>query len=204
MPATRTGARLVLAAASVGAGAVHLVHAPAHLGEYLPLGIGFVAAGVLQVLLGLTMVLRGSARVLLASSAVSGAVVVAYVVSRTTGLPFGPEAFQAEALSTADVLCFALEVPVVLGGLLLARRPSALRAPLGRRALAVVVASLALVGTASGVAVASPEHEHAHSHEECPTAPVLTGTLDDRGVDTGVTAYFRCRLAEAHEAPHAD
>jgi hypothetical protein len=198
MPATRTGARLVLAAASVGAGAIHLAHTPAHMEEYLPLGIGFVAAGALQLLLGLTIAFRDSTRVLLASSAVSAVVLLAYVVSRTTGLPFGPEAFEAEALGTADVLCFALEVPVVLGGLLLALRRNALRTRMGRRALAVVVASLALVGTASGIAVASPEHEHAHGHEACPAAPVITGTVDERGVDTGVTAYFRCRLENQH------
>src|SRR4051795_1654613 len=46
----RTAARLILAAAAVGAGAIHLAFAPEHLVEYRPLGIGFIAAGVLQLL----------------------------------------------------------------------------------------------------------------------------------------------------------
>ena len=120
-------------------------------------------------------------------------------MSRTTGLPLGPEAFVAEPFGVADLLCCALEAPVAVGALLLARRPDALRRPLTRR-LAVVLAGVAvMIGSAASVAVASPAHHH---HESCDSAPVPTGTLDSHGVDTGVTAYFACRLRHEHDGAH--
>jgi hypothetical protein len=83
----------------------------------------------------------------------------------------------------------------------LARRPAALRRRLGLRWAAAVAASFVLVGAASTTALAaSGGHDHAHT---CPSAPVRTGIADDRGVDTGVTAYFACLLEHEHDHTHA-
>jgi hypothetical protein len=197
----RTAVRLVLAAASIGAGAVHLALAGDHYAEWHLLGAAFVAAGAFQLLWAVLIVVRDSRRALMVGGALSLVFLGTYLVSRTVGLPLGPEAFDAEPVGTSDLLCCALELPVALGALVLARRPRALRSRLGRRWTAGFAAGLVLVGTASGSALASPAHEHhAEQATTCPTAPVLTGELDSRGVDRGVTEYFTCRLMHEHDA----
>lgn len=203
----RTAARLVLAAAAAGAGAIHLAFAPEHLEEYLPLGIGFVAAGVLQLMWAAALAVRDSSRWLIAGGALSLAFVGVYLMSRTVGLPLGPEAFEAEAFGLSDAICCALELPVGLAAIALARRPGSLRRRVGLRWAATAAASIVLVGSASTTALAAGgSHEHQHGDERehsCPSAPVRTGVADDRGVDTGVTAYFACLLEHEHDHAHA-
>jgi hypothetical protein len=184
---------------------IHLAYAPEHLREYLPLGVGFLAAGVVQLLWGLFIAARDSARALRLGGVFSFAFIGVYLVSRTVGLPLGPEAFHPEMFGAADLLCCALEVPVAFGALLLARRPGALLAPLGTRLAGVIAGSLLLVGAATSFALAAPAHDHAIDHGAlgpCPAAPVLTGVRDVRGVDTGVTSYFSCRLLHQHDGHH--
>jgi hypothetical protein len=120
-------------------------------------------------------------------------------MSRTVGLPLGPEAFQPEPFAAADLLCCALEVPVVLGSFALLRRPGWLRRPARLGVAAAFVVGLGFVGTATAYAATAPTHEHGHQHVTCPTAPVLTGKIDARGVDTGVTSYFACKLEHEHD-----
>jgi hypothetical protein len=203
----RTAARLVLAAAAVGAGAIHLVFAPEHLSEWMPLGIAFAAAGVLQLLWAVGLSVRDSPRWLYGGGLLSLAFAGVYLTSRTTGLPVGPEAFVAQPFGVSDLICCALELPVGVTAILLARRPHALRGRLGVRWAAAAAAGLVLVGSASATALAaSGSHQHQHGEERehsCPSAPVRTGIADDRGVDTGVTAYFRCLLEHQHDGSHA-
>ena len=198
----RTAVRLVLATASLGAGAIHLAFADAHYEEWRPLGIAFVAAGAFQVLWAVHVAARDSRAALRVGGLLSLVFIGTYLMSRTTGLPLGPEAFAAEPVGVSDLLCCALEVPVALGALLLSRRPRTLTAPLGRRRALGLAAVLVLCGSVSGTALASPAHEHASSKAPCPSAPVLTGETDSRGVDRGVTAYFSCLLLHEHDGGH--
>jgi hypothetical protein len=201
---TRRAVRLVLAATAIGSGVIHLSLAPEHLDEWLPLGIGFVFAGVFSVLWGVAVAVRESRWLLRTGAAFSVLFLAVYLMSRTTGLPVGPSAFRPEAFGAADLVCCALEVPMAIGALLLARRPSALTVPMTRRITAVVIASLALIGGGTGVALAAPaQHGHSHQggHEPCPAEPVLTGVKNSQGVDTGVTAFFTCKLKNSHHAP---
>jgi hypothetical protein len=194
--AVRRTALLVLALAAAGAGVIHLVHAPSHVTEWAPLGIGFFVAGVLQIVWAGAVVVLDSRRLLLAGAAGSALFVAFYLLTRTVGMPVGPEAFQPEGYGRADVLCTALEVPVALGALRMAiHRPVA---RMTRRLAAVFSLSAVLVASATGVALAAPVHHHGG----CDTAPVLSGVLDARGVDTGVTAYFRCRLLHSNDGKH--
>jgi hypothetical protein len=202
----RDAARLLVAAAATGAGAVHIAFAPAHIQEWLPLGVGFLLAGVVQVLWGVHISRNESSRALLFGAAFSALFVGVYVMSRTTGLPLGPEAFEPEGLGAADILCCTLEVLVIPVALLLRGRPRWLLAPLGLRFATVFAGSLLLVGGATTYAVASPAAEHTHVHPSpaatasaCPSSPVLTGVKDARGVDTGVTAFFSCKLLHEHD-----
>jgi hypothetical protein len=198
----RTAMRLVLATASLGAGAIHLAFADAHYEEWRPLGVAFVAAGAFQVLWAVHVAVRDSRAAQRVGGLLSLVFIGTYLMSRTTGLPLGPEAFTAEPVGLSDLLCCALEVPVALGALLLSRRPRFLAAPLGRGRALGLTALLLLCGSVSGTALASPAHVHGSPAAPCPSAPVLTGETDSRGVDTGVTAYFSCRLLHVHDGAH--
>src|SRR3954468_14951411 len=200
---TRTALRAVLGAAAVGAGVIHLAFAPEHLREFLPLGIGFIAAGVLQILWGVGIVVRESRWLLRVGGLLSLAFIAVYLVSRSVGLPFGPEAFEPEPFAVADLLCCALEIPVVIGALLLSSRPRALWRPLRLSMAVLAITSLGFIGTASAYAASAPAHEHGQQeHTACPAAPVLTGHLNGRGVDTGVTSYFACKFEHEHDGHH--
>ena len=168
-----------------------------------PLGIGFVAAGVLQIVWGAAVAVLDSRRLLLAGAAGSLLFIGVYVMSRTIGLPLGPEAFEPEAFGAADLLCCALEVPVAIGAYALARRPAALSGRLRASLAAVAAAAFVLVGSATAYAATTPAHEHGTEHQHsCPATPELTGVRDARGVDTGVTAFFTCKLEHEHDGVH--
>lgn len=166
----RAAVRLLVAAAAVGAGVIHLAFAPEHLREYLPLGLGFLVAGALQVGWGAALTVRDSRRLLRLGGAFSLAFVAVYVMSRTTGLPLGPDAFRPEPLSAPDLLCCALEVPVGIAALVLARRPQLLARGLRMRLAAAVGVAFVLVGSATAYAATAPAHEHMQMHMELQVA----------------------------------
>src|SRR3954447_25536321 len=160
----RAAIRVLLGAAAAGAGVIHLAFTPEHLHEYLPLGLGFLAAGVLQLAWAAAVVLRESRRLLLLGGVFSLAFVAVSLMSRTTGLPLGPEAFEPEPLGAADLLCCALEVPVGIAALVLARRPRLLVPALRLAVPAAVARAVVLVGTARAYAESPPPHGHVHKH----------------------------------------
>lgn len=195
MSSLREPLRAGLALGSAGAGLVHLQHAPGHLAEWVPLGAGFVLAGLAQVLLALVLLVRESRAWLVLGAAVQLTCVVAWALSRTVGLPLVPVGPQP--VGRADLLCVALELAVAAGALVLLR-PSALRRVTGRRTRTGVTTLLtAAVLSTTGAAVASPAHEHPGG--PCPARPVASGTdADGDGADDGVQDDFRCALHEAH------
>src|SRR4051794_12236288 len=160
----RAAIRVLLGAAAAGAGVIHLAFTPEHLHEYLPLGLGFLAAGVLQLAWAAAVVLRESRRLLLLGGVFSLGFVAVYLMSRTTGLPLGPEAFEPEGVGAADLLCCALEVPVGIAALVLARRPRMLMRGLRVPLAAAVGVAFVLVGSATAYAATTPGHEHSHEH----------------------------------------
>jgi hypothetical protein len=153
--------RWALAALLVGAGAVHVAMAPSHFGESTVEGLGFLAAGWLQLALGGAVLLRPSRFVWGATIAVSAATVFAWVISRTTGLPFGAHSGHAESVTIVDGLTVAMEgaAAVLAAALLLGLPRGVARFRSDRLALASVVAVVALVS----MALAAPE---ARNHSE--------------------------------------
>lgn len=201
----RDTARQALALASVGAGAIHLALGPEHLSAWAVLGAGFYVSGALQVLGGAWLLLTESRRLLVLGAAGSLLLLGVWVMSRTTGLPLGPQAWAAEPVGRADLLCVALESVVALGALILLRRPTAGLAPAGPLAVRGVLSGVALAVLATtGVAVAAPGHHHDHlpGDAPCASAPAPTGVdANGNGADDGVEAYFGCRLRHSHDHP---
>ena len=139
------------AALSFCAALIHASVAPAHFGEYWGFGVFFVVIGGLQ-LVWAELVRRGDAdrRLLLLAVAGNLAVAVVWLISRTVGLPIGPQSGQAEGvglhdvLATLDELTIALVVLVALAG----DRAGASRGPV--RALAWGLAVVSFVGAFLG------------------------------------------------------
>jgi hypothetical protein len=177
---------LVLACLSAGAGVIHLVMAPSHMGESAVEGAGFLAAGWLQVGLAVALVRRDPPRraLLWSAAAVNAVLIALWLVSRTAGLPMGAHAGHAARVSFVDATAVAFEVVVVLGALALLWRP---KTAAGARAGGSVALAVPLVVVAlTSAAIASPsarnhaagEHgTHGTEHDHGTTAPV-----DDRGL----------------------
>ena len=132
---------------SAGAGAIHFAVIQAHFEEYWAFGVFFASVAWLQILWAMWVVARPGRLVALVGIAINGTITGVWVISRTVGIPFGPEPGVAEAVEFVDVAATSLQVLAILGALaLLSRRAT-------RRAVASsVVASFTLL-LAAGVAV---------------------------------------------------
>ncbi|HET6951573.1 MAG TPA: hypothetical protein VFI47_14420 [Acidimicrobiales bacterium] len=158
VPGAGAPARWLLAALLGAAAAIHLAMAPSHLGESAVEGAGFLAAAWAQVGLAVLVVTRPTRTALASSAGVNLALIAAWGVSRTTGLPFGAHRGHPETVSLVDGATVALEAAaVVLAVLLLARAAAPFARSVGV-ALAGTVGACAL----ATAAIASPSaRDHA-------------------------------------------
>ena len=162
---------LVLAASLVGASAIHAAVLPAHLEEWWAAGAFFLVLTMAELAAAnAVLVPRDGVRMpaLLAATAVSVVPLAVWLVSRTVGLPFGPEVGDPESIGVADVMACALELlglaialGLVLGRAATRRRWTPYRLAIG---LAVVVAVATIGVGASGIpgfdSVTGGEHGH--------------------------------------------
>lgn len=158
-----TAVRAVVAASLFGAAAIHFAFAPDHFGESRVHGSFFFLAGWIQLGLGLGVLLAPARSLLRAVILVNAAMVLVWATSRITGMPFGDDAWVAEAVGVPDVVATVLEAVAVVGayalltGRLAARSLPRVAAVAGGMALA-----LALVGLTT--ASVAPALAGGHSH----------------------------------------
>ena len=122
--------RLTLALASIGAAVIHFMVTPDHLEEFVLFGVFFLGLGIFQAVWAGGILLKPNTLVVAAGVLVSVLVIGVWALSRTAGLPIGPEAGEPEAVGLSDVLATALEGLIALGGTYLLVRPR--RSPEGR------------------------------------------------------------------------
>ena len=157
--------RFCLAMLSAAAGLIHIAAAPPHFAESPLHGLFFVVAGLLQIVVA-GWLLRGGGTPLLRATAAGNVMIVAlWAVSRTTGLPVGPERWTPEPVGFADVACSLIEVLIVAGCLMLlstrGRRLLDRATPYRSRTTLVAAGSVLLVLTLfSVVALGSESHVH--------------------------------------------
>jgi hypothetical protein len=106
--------RYAAAAALLGAAVIHISQARPHFQEWFAAGITFLVLTVLEVILALGVILRPSSRVIAAAMWTSAATVALWALSRTIGLPFGPDPYTPEAIGKPDLTSTALEIATVL------------------------------------------------------------------------------------------
>ncbi len=101
------------AVASELAGLIHLAFAREHLHEFVPFGLFFLVAGFFQIVWA-AMVFSPRSRGFFALGLVVNALtVLLWAITRTVGLPIGPEHWSAEMAGPPDITATALEVLVV-------------------------------------------------------------------------------------------
>jgi len=146
-------ALLHLAALSIVAGAVHAVVAPPHFVEAWAYGTFFVTLACFQLAWAAWIYMRPSALGFQIGAAVNVAVIGAWIVSRTTGMPLGPEPWQVESIGALDLAATAAEALIaVLCAAFLAgvtRRPGARWLPARFRGLHPVAMAVMFCGLLS-------------------------------------------------------
>jgi hypothetical protein len=147
-------ASVVVALLSIGAAIVHFAVIAQHFDEWWLTGMFFLSIALFQLGWGLLVLIQPSALVYVTGAIANALIIVTWIVSRTTGVPVGPEAGEAEAVSLPDAMATAFEVGliVVLVALLAersARRPARrfppMAAGLGSAAVVASLTGLALV-----------------------------------------------------------
>ena len=157
-------AQAVIATTAAGAAVVHFAMFPDHFQESTLLGLGIAVAGWFQLAIAALVMLRPSRKVVGAGLVGSLALIGAWAMSRTVGLPLPGDAGNAEDPGTIDLVCVAFEaVTAFTCGYALVRKPSANPSRRLSPAAALVVPVLA-VGLITTTALAAPESaNHAHA-----------------------------------------
>jgi hypothetical protein len=158
---------------SAGAGAIHFAVIQSHFEEYWAFGVFFATAAWLQILWAMWVVARPERWAALAGIAINGAITAVWVVSRTIGIPFGPEPGMVETAEFVDVAATSLQVLAVLGAVALLSRGGT-RRPVTRGAAVTLTlalgASVAVLTTAAIISFTPHEESEAtHEEEETPT-----------------------------------
>jgi hypothetical protein len=198
MPAYGLAPRLLLAALSLAAGAVHLAMAPIHASSSVTEAAGFATVGWAQILLAVLLLTRPSRIALQATILVNAAVIGAYIVSRTAGLPVGENAGVRETIELIDLMVTVFEGVLILGAGLLLVRPSLGVSdgsgswPIETVAMASAMPILVLFATT--VALSDPElTQHGHGNDASLVSS-SGGHAHDGG--SGVSAAQLVSLAE--------
>ena len=159
--------RVLLATLSLAAGAIHLWMVPSHADEWLAEGLAFAAAGAVQIALALVLLLRPSAVALRVSCLANAGFIAAWVVTRASGMPFGPHEGIRETAGFVDLTAVALEAALVIVGYELLVRPSrgASLSPTSRAFLSVVPIGILAVSLAAVLSPSATDHGH-HSEAE--------------------------------------
>ena len=117
--------RSILAFTSLAAGAIHAVVVPEHLEEALLFGAFFAAAAIFQIAWA-AMLRDGRDRdrwFLSVGVVANAALIVLWAVSRTVGVPVGPEPWMPEPKGVLDVTATVLELILVAVALLWSSGP---------------------------------------------------------------------------------
>lgn len=114
---------LQLAILSTGAAVVHFAVVAEHLDEWWLTGLFFIVVALFQLVWALLVLVRPSSLVYLSGAVINALVVVTWIVSRTSGVPVGPEAGEPESIGFPDVLATAYEVLLVALVVVLVLRP---------------------------------------------------------------------------------
>ena len=162
-PTPLTTALATSAAASAGAGLVHVAAAGTHNGD-ATLAWLFAATAAAQLAWAALVVLRPQRRLIAAGVALNAGALVAWVLSRTVGLVV-PLA-EVEAVGTQDLLAAILAgLAVAAGAAALLRRSPVTRANVTAVGIVTVLVLALAMPAMAAEHTHGPSHEHSHGDE---------------------------------------
>ncbi|HSP37682.1 MAG TPA: hypothetical protein VLR26_08015 [Frankiaceae bacterium] len=171
--------RYIGAAASFGCAAIHFAVMPEHWLEWKMAGLFFGVLAWVQVAYSVALLTSRRRLVVEAGLVVQLGTIGVWALSRTAGMPFGPQAGQAEPASFIDVVSTMLEVVVAVAAVLLLMRrvpQIRLRAPVALAGVGVLIAGV--VGTTTASLVPSiGGHQHAHGELAGHSHAVASGDI---------------------------
>jgi hypothetical protein len=142
-----------LAVLSACAAVIHFAVLGQHFNEYWLFGTFFLVVGWAQATWAVAVPWRPSRALLWVGVLGNAAVLAVWLASRTTGLPIGPNAGEAESVAGSDLTATVLELAVVAGAVALLARPRWTRRRVDGAARALLVAAAALVVVATSAAL---------------------------------------------------
>jgi hypothetical protein len=168
--------RYVVALFSLGAAAVHVFVIERHFAEYWLFGAFFLVLAVLQAAWAIAVVARPGRRLLVLGAAGNLIVVTVWLVTRTVGLPVGPDAGSPEAVAFVDLAATVFEAVVVVGVFVLLTGRVAGRSIPREFVPAGVLAAAAMIATVTQDAVLSG-HGPAETREGVEASRILGSHL---------------------------
>lgn len=166
------------AVASIGAAVIHIGVAPVHWRDWAPSGVFFAAIAVFQLVWGFLAWSRPTAMVLSAGVAANAALVGLWIVSRTVGLPLGPNAGQPEAVEAAGICVLLLQCYVIMGATWTWLKSSRAQQVSGKGRVLVLLGANAVMAVAVTVGLASGLQGHRHPPESL-AIPGVPATQED-------------------------
>jgi hypothetical protein len=118
-----TVAVVALALLSAAAAGIHASVSAEHFREAFIFGAFFLAASAAQAGWAVLVIARPSRPVLVVGAAGNAMVIILWTLTRTVGLPVGPEPWRPESIGALDVISTLLELAIVIAAAnLVARR----------------------------------------------------------------------------------
>ena len=189
--------------ASLGAGAIHAAAAGIHA-EHPTLSRLFVAVAAAQILVGLATLLRGGRAVAAATALVNGGAVVAWIVTRMSGISWIDGLEQSEAPQFADTVCAVLGAVAVGAAVVTLRGRAGRTMRATRTRLGVPAIGLGAVTVVAMMAGATHTHSAAagqdHSHAEASDDHSATTTPHTHADAPGTTVAHADDAAGEHDA----
>lgn len=118
---TQSSLSVSAAVLAIAAGLIHLAVIPHHAGEFVPSGIALGVVAGLQFAIGLAAVTGRWSALLPGATAFTLSVIAVWLLSRTAGIPIGPQPWTPEPIGLADGTATALEI-LLVGTLIIASR----------------------------------------------------------------------------------
>lgn len=183
--------RWLVAVLSATVGAVHFGYAPHHLSDDWAHGWFFLLLGAYQVAFAVLLVARPRRWLWWSAIVVNLGTIATWTLSRTVGLPFGPQDLRNEAAGTPDILCTVIEGVIVLAALVAVLAPRWLDRPSRERtAFRFAAIAIGTVAVVLGSLVLTPKYTAAHE-----------AAGHSHAASDAVTGNSPCELAGAAASP---
>jgi hypothetical protein len=155
-PAARSYPVQLLTALYWTAAAIHVVASAGHFSEWWLYGVFFAGLATWQAAWGVLVYRDPTERAIVTGAGVNVGVVLLWLVTRTVGLPFGPDQFSPEKVGVLDIAATVDELSIACLGLALVH--AAWRRRLAPKPVEWLLLALLV---ASGVALMAGGHHHA-------------------------------------------